>query len=73
MNQPVKIGEILIEGDYLTPTQLEGFLTQQHKKGYRHLRLGELIAASGTITEDDLSDALAVQKARIRKLLRESM
>jgi hypothetical protein len=66
---PTKLGEILIEMDCLTPSQLDRCLQKQkeiHIFDYMHKLLGEIIVEFGLITEEQLRQALAEQKMRLR-------
>jgi hypothetical protein len=66
---PTKLGEILIEMGYLTPSQLDRCLQKQkeiHIFDYMHKLLGEIIVEFGLITEEQLRQALAEQKMRLR-------
>lgn len=67
--KPLKIGEILIELGYLTPSQLDRCLQKQkeiHIFDYKHKLLGEIMIDLGIITEEQLRSALAEQKMRLR-------
>ncbi len=67
--RPLKIGEILIDLGYLTPTQLDRCLQKQkeiHIFDYKHRLLGEIMIEFGIITEEQLREALAEQKMRLR-------
>lgn len=68
--RPIKLGEILIELGYLTPSQLDKCLQKQkeiHIFDYKHKLLGEVIVEIGLITEEQLCEALAEQKMRLHK------
>ncbi len=67
--RPLKIGEILIELGYITPSQLDRCLQKQkeiHIFDYKHKLLGEIMIDIGIITEEQLREALAEQKIRLR-------
>jgi type IV pilus assembly protein PilB len=53
-----RLGEVLVERDLLTPTQLQEALAGQATAGQR---LGEYLVDSGTLDERDLAGALADQ------------
>jgi CRP-like cAMP-binding protein len=67
--QPQKIGEILLNMGYLTPSQLDRCLQKQkeiHIFDYKHKLFGEIVLELGFITEEQLRQALAEQKIRLR-------
>ena len=64
----LKIGEILVEMDYLTKPQLERSLQKQkeiHLLEHKHKLLGEIMVESSLITQEQLSNALAEQRVRL--------
>ena len=66
--QPQKIGEILLNMGYLTPSQLDRCLQKQkeiHIFDYKHKFFGEIVLELGFITEEQLRQALAEQKIRL--------
>jgi CRP-like cAMP-binding protein len=66
--QPQKIGEILLNMGYLTPSQLDRCLQKQkeiHIFDYKHKLFGEIVLELGFITEEQLRQALAEQKIRL--------
>jgi CRP-like cAMP-binding protein len=66
-----KLGEILIEMGYITPSQLDRCLQKQkeiHIFNYKHKLIGEIIIEMGMITENELKMALSEQKMRIRNI-----
>jgi len=54
-----KIGEILVEKNYITSSQLKKALTQQQ---HTNQKLGEVLIAEGLISERELKTALADEK-----------
>ena len=65
----LKIGEILMEMGCLAKPPLERSLRKQketHLLEYRHKLLGEIMVESSLITQEQLSDALAEQRIRLR-------
>ena len=64
-----KLGDILIEKGYLTPSELE-YALQQQPAGSK--RLGDMLVESGIITEEQLLDAISDRLA-IPKLSLDSM
>ena len=67
--KPLKIGEILIEMRCLTNSQLERCLQKQkelHILEHKHKLLGEIMLESGIIAEEQLRNALAEQRLRLR-------
>jgi CRP/FNR family cyclic AMP-dependent transcriptional regulator len=65
--RPLKIGEILIEMDYLTKYQLERALQKQneaHLLNLEHKLLGEIMVEFGMITDEQLRKTLSEQQIR---------
>lgn len=65
----LKIGEIMIEMEYITRPQLERAILRQkeiHIFGYKWQLLGKILIELGFITEDQLRSALVEQKIRLR-------
>jgi hypothetical protein len=70
----VKIGEILIEMDYLTRSQLERSLQEQaeaDKLGHKHKPLGAILVKSGIITDEQLRLGIKEQLKRFRHRVEE--
>jgi hypothetical protein len=57
-----RLGEILVEYGYLTPTRLEEALKVQAKPGESRL-LGQILISRGYVTSAHVKVALAKQKA----------
>ncbi|RCW61204.1 GspE/PulE family protein [Halanaerobium sp. ST460_2HS_T2] len=53
-----KIGDLLLEYNYITPRQLEDALSAQDEMD---MRLGQVLTELGYISEEDLTDALEIQ------------
>lgn len=56
--QKKRLGEILVNGKYITHEQLSRALILQKKSGKR---IGEVLVAEGYVTEDDICNALSSQ------------
>ena len=69
--QGVKIGEILIELDYLTKSQLERYLEKQKAETLSHMfeqkkrKIGEIMVESELITTPELLEGLTEQLRRL--------
>jgi CRP-like cAMP-binding protein len=71
-NQYLKIGEMLVEMEYMTPVQLDRLLQKQkemHMLERKHKLIGEMIVESGMITDKQLHEALTEQRLRLRRSL----
>ncbi len=58
MVQYRRIGELLLEKGYITPRQLNAALKGQLRSG---LRFGQVLAASGAVTEEQITQCLSEQ------------
>ncbi len=54
----VKLGDILVNSNALTPSQLESALQEQRQSG---MRLGEILIKNGWLSENQLIEALSTQ------------
>ncbi|SMG07949.1 GspE/PulE family protein [Dethiosulfovibrio salsuginis] len=54
----VKLGDILVDSNALTPSQLESALQEQRQSG---MRLGEILIKNGWLSENQLIEALSTQ------------
>lgn len=57
-NSPVRIGDLLLEAQVITPRQLESALKEQRQTG---MRLGEVLVKNGWLTERQLTESLSHQ------------
>lgn len=57
-HSPVRIGDLLLEAQVITPRQLESALKEQRQTG---MRLGEVLVKNGWLTERQLTESLSHQ------------
>ncbi|MEQ1533337.1 MAG: hypothetical protein HOO97_10795 [Sideroxydans sp.] len=57
-SQKIRLGDLLVQQQLLTPEQLDIALAQQKTSG---LKLGRLLVGNGFITEEQISETLAKQ------------
>lgn len=57
-NRPIRLGDLLLEAQAVTPRQLDSALEEQRQTG---MRLGEILIKNGWLTERQLAESLSHQ------------